>query len=243
MKHFTSIFILFVLLTGNLISQPENTNSYVAPKFPNGPKEFALYAQKFINYPISNSGERLSGVVDVTIYINKEGKVKLVRTAGPNLELNNETKRVSKLSPNWNPGSRNGNPIDTIITLKFYYCLEKPNSKATANDVCIVVFKEALTEPDIKKMELKEKEYAIKNGKAITLNEEGSSLMQAKKIEEAVRKFSEAIELVGMRNAFLYNRGLAYLNLKQDDNAKADFLEAYRKGDEDSGKIYNDFFK
>ena len=75
------------------------------------------------------------------------------------------------------------------------------------------------------------------------MNEEGSVLLKEKHFDEALEKFNEAILLAGNINAFLFNRGLTYLNLKQDDKAREDFLEAYRQGDEDSGKIYNDLFK
>lgn len=241
MKHLSTIFLLLIVLNGKLISQ--SSNSYIPPKYPTGPKEFSIYAQKYIIYPQTALEQQKTGTVDVTIYINKEGKVKLVRTAGNNVEFNNETKRVLKLSPNWTPGSRNNVPIDTMISLKVYYCMEKENPEATENDVCIVVYHESINPSDFEKMEKEDKERAIKSEKAKKLNEEGSILMQEKKFEEAVKKFTEAITLAGMRNIYLYNRGLAYLNLKQDDKAREDFLEAYRKGDEDSGKIYNDLFK
>jgi len=234
---------MLVFTIGNLCAQSETSSTYTPPQFPKGPKEFSVYAQKYINYPQTALQQEITGVVEVTMYINKEGKVKLVRTSGNNVEFNNETKRVLKLSPNWEPGLRNAIAIDTMINLKVYYCLEKANPKATGNDICIIVYKEPLKMEDFDKIEKEEKEWAIKMDKAKKLNEEGSILLKSKQFEEALKKFNEAIELGGHKNAFLYNRGLTYLNLKQDDKAKADFLEAYRQGDEDSGKIYNDLFK
>lgn len=243
MKLLWSFLLTTLFLNTNLVSQVALTASYVPPKFPNGPKEFSTYAQKYINYPVTASGERVQGTVDVTIYINKAGKVKLVRTAGSNVEFNNETKRVLKLSSNWEPGLRNGAAIDTMLTLKVFYCLEKDDPNATENDICIIVYRQPMTMDDFEKDKIEEKQRYVKMTNAKKLNEEGSQFMQSKQYEEAIKKFSEAILIAGNVNSFLYNRGLAYLNLKQDDKAKADFLEAYRKGDEDSGKIYNDLFK
>jgi tetratricopeptide (TPR) repeat protein len=127
--------------------------------------------------------------------------------------------------------------------LKVYYCLEKADPKAAENDICIVVYRQPLTKDDFEKDSQEQKKQHVKMVNAKKLNEEGSALLNEKRFEEALEKFNAAILIKGNVNAFLYNRGLTYLNMKQDDKAKADFLEAYRKGDEDSGKIYNDLFK
>ncbi len=243
MRNLKSLLIITVFLTGSLISQVAITASYAPPKFPKGPKEFSMYAQKYINYPQALLNQKITGSVDVTMYINKEGKVKLVRTSGSNIEFNNETKRVLKLSSNWEPGLRNGIAIDTMLNLKVFYCLEKADPNATENDICIIVYNQPMTIDDLEKDKIEEKQRSVKMTNAKKLNEEGSVLLKDKHFEEALDKFNQAILIMGNINVFLYNRGLAYLNLKQDDKAKADFLEAYRQGDEDSGKIYNDLFK
>jgi tetratricopeptide (TPR) repeat protein len=100
-----------------------------------------------------------------------------------------------------------------------------------------------LSDEDFEASNMSPKEQKARMTLANKLNEEGSALMQLKKHGEAAVKFNEAIEQGGNLTPFLYNRGLAYLNLNQDDKARADFLEAYRRGDEDAGKIYNNLFK
>jgi tetratricopeptide (TPR) repeat protein len=243
MKRFRPFFLITLFLTGNLLSQVALTGSYVPPKFPKGPKEFSTYAQRHIKYPQSAYNQRITGIVDVTMYINKEGKVKLAKTTGSNMDFNNETKRVLKLSPNWEPGLKNGNPIDTMVSLKVFYCFGKVDSTATENDICILIYQVPYSPESEEKFLIEEKQRHVKMTNAKKLNEEGSILLKEKHFEEALEKFNEAIRIAGNVNAFLFNRGLTYLNLKQDDKAREDFLEAYRQGDEDSGKIYNDLFK
>ena len=164
MKRFRPLFLIALFLIGNLVSQVTLTTSYVPPKFPKGPKEFDNYASKYIHYPLTLLQQGITGVVDVIMYINKEGKVKLVRTAGYNIEFNNEAKRVLKLSPNWLPGKRNEIAIDTMVNLKVYYCLEKEDPKATENDVCIVIvsYQEPLIKENFEKENQEEKKRQIK---------------------------------------------------------------------------------
>ncbi len=221
----------------------DQVGDYIPPRFPNGIKALSTYAQTYMNYPNSALEQGIQGVVNTVIYINKEGKVKLVRANGVNVEFNNEAKRVLKLSPNWEPGSKNGIVIDTMVNMKVYFCLEKADPKVTENDICIIMYSEPLKPEDFEKSEREQKQRKVKLENAKKLNEEGSVLLKEKHFEEALEKFNEAIRIAGNLNAFLYNRGLTYLNLKQDNKAKEDFLEAYRQGDEDSGKIYNDLFK
>lgn len=231
------------LFTVNTFSQTEIPKNYIPPEFKGGSEAFGAYASKYINYPQTEFEKGITGTVNTTLFINKEGKVKLVKTVGDNLSFNNETKRVLKLSDKWVPGQRNGAVIDTMINLDVYFSIGKANSKATKNDIVIVLYQETIKITDVEKLEIEEKEKAKKEETAIKLNEEGSVLLNAKKFDEALKKFNEAIKLGGNRNAFLYNRGLTYLNLKDDEKASADFLEAYRRGDLDAGKIYNDLFK
>lgn len=231
------------LFTVNTFSQTEIPKNYIPPEFKGGTEAFGRYVTKYINYPQTEFEKGITGIVKTKLYINKEGKVKLVKTVGDYISFNNETKRVLKLSDKWVPGQRNGAAIDTMINFDVYFSLGKANSKATKNDIDIVLYQETIKITDIEKLEIEEKEKVKKSETAIKLNEEGSVLLNAKKFDEALKKFNEAIKIGGNRNVFLYNRGLAYLNLKDDEKASADFLEAYRRGDLDAGKIYNDLFK
>lgn len=236
--------ILFIFQAG-VFAQSEVPNTYTSPEFPGGFKEFRKYAGTYINYPHPELEKRISGQVKTTLFINKEGKVKFVNTTGNNISFNNETKRVLKLSDKWVPGKRNGIAIDTMINFNVYFSSDKENPNATENDIEILIYFETIqiTDMDIKKAEEEEYEKDLLVKRAIKLNEEGSELLKSKQFDEAIEKFNEAIKLGGNRNAFLYNRGLAYLNLKDDEKAKADFLEASRSGDVDAAKIYNDLFK
>lgn len=245
MKHIIILLLTLISITTQVTAQTEVMNTYTSPEFPGGFKEFAKYAGTYINYPHPEMEKKITGVVKATLFINKEGKVKFVNTVGSNLSFNNEAKRVLKLSDKWVPGKRNEIAIDTMIHFNVYFSIDKTNPNATDNDIEILLYFEMIqmTDMDIKKEEEAEHEKNLLVKRAIKLNEEGSELLKSKQFDEAIKKFDEAIKLGGNRNAFLFNRGLAYLNLNNDEKASADFLEAYRKGDAEAGKIYNDLFK
>lgn len=241
----TKILLLFIFCVwANFsIAQKDNSITYTPPKYPSGKTEFAKYVLKYISYPRQAVQDKVTGHVEATMYISKEGKVKLVKVSGKVPEFNSQVKRILKLSPNWEPGLKNGVPIDTMINQRVWFSLGTANPYSDTNDISVVLFTEAIKSNVSREEIVKEiEEYRKKSDEAKKLNEEGSALLKEKKFDEALVKFNEAIKVGGNINVFLFNRGLAYLNLKQDDKAKEDFLEAYRKGDEDAGKIYNDLF-
>jgi hypothetical protein len=106
------------------IAQNENSVNYVPPEFINGKAELSKYAIKYIRYPLSLVEQGVSGIVNVTMCINKAGKVKYVNATGRTPEFNSEAKRVLKLSPDWEPGRKDGIPTDTMINLKVFFLLE-----------------------------------------------------------------------------------------------------------------------
>ncbi|MES2397869.1 MAG: energy transducer TonB [Bacteroidota bacterium] len=238
------LFLLFVTI--NVYCPKAQTDSaikYTPPIFSNDHKALGKYVAKYIQYPRFAIDQGISDVVNATIYINKEGRVKFVNTLGKTPAFNAEAKRVLRLTPNWQPAFKNGVPIDTVVNQRVFFSLQKTNPEVKEEDIFIVIYREPLSNAEINYMIRNDEERTKKNNLAKKLNEEGSALLQLKKFDEALVKFNGAIEKGGNLNPYLYNRGLTYLNLNQDDKARADFLEAYRQGDEDSGKVYNDLFK
>ncbi len=88
----TKFILLFNLLILSYCSsaQTDSLNKYIPPKYVSGIKELRSYACKYISYPQFAKEQEISGVVDATIYIDKTGKVKLVRTQGTIPEFNSE---------------------------------------------------------------------------------------------------------------------------------------------------------
>jgi hypothetical protein len=249
--YFFQLLLIFVLSSFSiqkLDAQSDSSLSYTPPEFIGGIKEFDNYATKYIRYPRTLLEQGIIGEVNTTIYINKLGKVKFVNALGKNVELNNEVKRVFKLMPDWKPAKKNGTFIDTMLNQRVVFLIQidgqKMDSIATnEQDIVVLNWSKKLSIQEMNESMERNKEKSEKIRNAFELNEEGSKLYAEKKYNEALVKFNYAIKNGGNVNLFLYNRGLTYLNLDEKEKAKNDFLEAYRQGDEDAGKIYNSLIK
>jgi len=242
------LFGLILHVNGGVCLAQNDTSNYMPPKFIGGTSAFEKYAGKYISYPKNLADSSIVGEVNATIYINKSGKVKFVNAIGNIPAFNSEVKRVFKLMPDWEPGLKNGEPIDTMIFQRVVFSIKRngvtiDSIPATKNDITIVSWTREIPIQELSESIAKSRARQEKLDNAFFLNEEGIKLFKQKKYNEALVEFNYAIKNGGNINLFLYNRGLTYLNLNEYEKAKADFLEAYRQGDEEAGKVYNELFK
>jgi len=94
----------------------------VDASYPGGAIALYDFLSMNLHYPDSAFVNGIVGTVYVRILIGKTGKieeVKLMRNEDPSLDK--EAIRLFKLMPNWNPGVKNGEPVNTwmILPLKF----------------------------------------------------------------------------------------------------------------------------
>ncbi|PJJ84819.1 energy transducer TonB [Mucilaginibacter auburnensis] len=100
-----------------------------APEFPGGLKEFATFLAKNIRYPVKSRTRGKQGRVLVTFVIEKDGQITNSKVIRPTVDdLDAEALRVVNLSPKWNPGIVNGEPVRTQFTYPINFVL--PMSKA-----------------------------------------------------------------------------------------------------------------
>ena len=98
------------------------------PEFPGGEVALRKYLADNINYPEIARENGIHGRVHVTFKVTKEGKVTNVRLAsGLYPPLDKEAIRVVESMPDWNPGIRNGQPVDVPgMGVPVNFILENP---------------------------------------------------------------------------------------------------------------------
>ena len=102
------------------------------PEFKGGISAFYQFLAQNIRYPETMRKNNIEGKVFVTFVVMKDGSltdIKVVRGIGNGAD--EESMRVIKLSPKWNPGMQNGKPVNVQYTLPINFAL---GDKKTAND-------------------------------------------------------------------------------------------------------------
>lgn len=108
-------------------SKPEDNEVYntaaveVLPKFPGGINKFHVFLKKNYVIPQQILKDEVSGGVFVNFIIEKDGSVsnpKVLRDFG--YGSGKELERVLKLSPNWIPAIKGGNPVRCLYSVPYY---------------------------------------------------------------------------------------------------------------------------
>ncbi len=100
-------------------------NTDVEPSFPGGSKELQKFLISNVKYPKDSKEKGIQGVVKVEFVVTDKGKIedtKIVKSVNP--ELDNESVRVVKLMPDWEPGQVKGKLVSARIIIPFYYKLQ-----------------------------------------------------------------------------------------------------------------------
>ncbi|HZH73806.1 MAG TPA: energy transducer TonB [Mariniphaga sp.] len=115
------LLFLFGVLLNIPVTGQENSPTVLVdkmPEFPGGEDALKAYLTDSIKYPEEAIAKGIEGKVYVTFTIGKDGQVKNSKIAkGVNPLLDNESLRVVKNMPAWEPGSKDGTPLDVLITL------------------------------------------------------------------------------------------------------------------------------
>ena len=108
-------------------SKPEDNEVYntaaveVLPKFPGGIQNFHAFLKRNYVTPQEIINDEASGGVFVNFIIEKDGSVsniKVLRDFG--YGSGKELERVLKLSPNWIPAIKGGNPVRCLYSVPYY---------------------------------------------------------------------------------------------------------------------------
>jgi TonB family protein len=110
-------------ITLQLDTTPKNTSPiFVAvekePNFPGGQQKFMQFIAENIKFPQDMTVNNTSGRVIATFIVEADGSlsnIKILRS--PSLSAADEAIRVLLLSPKWNPGYQNGQPVRVQFTV------------------------------------------------------------------------------------------------------------------------------
>lgn len=111
------------------IDQPMDDKPFTAveqmPDFPGGLTELYKFLNANINYPSAAQKSNTSGRVVVNFVVNEDGTIsnlKLLKGIG--FGCDEESYRVIKKMPKWNPGKQNGKAVKVYYSLPILFKLE-----------------------------------------------------------------------------------------------------------------------
>ena len=95
------------------------------PVFKNGGKlGFNVFLSKNIKYPKYDQDNKIAGGVIATFVVEKDGTISNIQVLrAPDKHLGDAVKDGIKLSPSWNPGIQNGQPVRVQHTIYFRFSL------------------------------------------------------------------------------------------------------------------------
>lgn len=95
------------------------------PSFPGGEGAWEQFISKNMKYPKKAARNGEQGKVVLMATVKKDGKLGNIRVEhGISPELDKEAVRLLLVMPKWNPGSRNGKPMDVEITQTITFSLD-----------------------------------------------------------------------------------------------------------------------
>lgn len=105
----------------DVVGQPD-----VMPTFPGGNEALSRVLSRNLVYPKKEEKQGIQGRVLVSFIVQTNGKVgdvKVMQSVSPGLDA--EAVRVVKLLRGWNPGTKNGQPVNTRYCLPVNFKLGK----------------------------------------------------------------------------------------------------------------------
>ncbi|HXU27045.1 MAG TPA: hypothetical protein VN698_07425 [Bacteroidia bacterium] len=233
MKKSVLLLVLLILQISKIYSQV----AFYPPQFKGGYDEFRKYVSMYTNFP-AESKIGSSVLVNAIIAIDKTGKIRQVITNGPQPAYNAEVKRVLKLMPNWSPAILYGLPRDTIAICYVRFSNDiNVDTKNIGDTLQVIQYSVPLFNINTNEGIESQKKHQQQLQLALASYNEGVKLSQENKTEEALQKFTIAINNGGNQLDYLYNRAAMYFKLGQKQNACKDWLEGARLNDADAIKL------
>lgn len=105
------------------------------PSFTGGNENIAKFLQKTIKYPAEMEKREIQGRVIVQFIVEKDGTLTDIQALkGLGYGSSEEAVRVMKLSPKWQPGYKDGQPVRTQLKMPVSFVLKKadPNQQPSS---------------------------------------------------------------------------------------------------------------
>lgn len=169
------------------------------PNFKGGVDSLLKFVVNRLDYPVSWDDSCKTGVIEMSTVVQKDGNLKVINQLDFNnlgMDFQFEALRLGRKSAGmWIPAEFGGKAVNTTLPLR-------------------VVFKS------------QEKRCASINAdfdRAMILADEGATLLEQEKPEEAIQKWNEAIALQPGNCELLYYRGTANMNQNHREEACKDY--------------------
>jgi len=187
------------------------------PAFPGGNEAMASFIQKGVQYPVIEKEYGISGTVYVTFVVEKDGSlsgIRCLRGVNAGPGLNKEAMRIISTMPNWTPGTQNGRPVRVQFNLPIKFRLDG----------------KALNDAEMKAIA---REHYKK----------GLALAKQEKYKEALAEFDYTVFYLPSDTDVLYQRGLAFHNLKNDKAACDEWNKIKFNGSSAADKMLEKYCK
>jgi len=104
------------------------------PSFPGGLEAFGKYLGNTVKYPGSDREKGVSGRVICTFVVERNGTLTdITALNGPSQAMKDESVRVLKLSPRWQPGLQGNKPVRVQYTVPINFVLDASGTTADDN--------------------------------------------------------------------------------------------------------------
>lgn len=227
--------IISVFLSQFAYSQTQLiSENYIEPTYNGGISKFHEYLETYLKYPPNVYEKGIEVDIEALIYINKLGKIDSVSITSNELSTAKQTKWVLSLMPNWNPGMLNGLSIDTFITKRILFSIDRSRVKKDTTVFEKMIYKKPATKESIEKGKIYEENYRVGKQKYET----GVSLLENGDPVSAIEFFNSADSLGYKLVDLYYNRGIAKYKQKNMIDACEDWIKAARLGDKEALELY-----
>lgn len=170
-----------------------------APSFTGGMDSLTKFLVNKLEYPDEYADSCKTGIVEMALLIRQDGSVQVDNQLDFNnlgMEFQFKALRLALQTEGyWQPAQYAGKNVTSTLPLRVLFKSDQARCTA-ANDVF---------------------------DRTMVLADDGASLFEENKFEEAIKKWSAALALQPNNTELLYYRGSAFLNLNKRDEACQDF--------------------
>jgi protein TonB len=99
----------------------------ISPSFPGGDRAMSDFIKKNFVYPENAKESGISGKVWIAFTVEKDGSlsgIRLIRGLSGCPECDKEALRLVSIMPQWEPGTKNGQPVLSQINLPFTFRMQ-----------------------------------------------------------------------------------------------------------------------
>lgn len=168
-------------------------------RFRGGIDSLAHFIQQRLNYPKNMRDSCKTGIVEMALFIRKDGKVEVDNQLNFNhlgLDFEWESLQLAKKTNEfWTPAQYQGQAVNSMLPLRAVFKSDAARCKTSNANF----------------------------DKAVVLGAEAIGLMDAGKLPEAIDKLNQALLLDPFNTEYLYYRGTAFMQQNERDKACADY--------------------